>query len=104
QESSSNSSRDGEGGVPHPQWTTPPQYVALRAHITRGPAPGADDKQTRHEHDVTRSGQRIFRDTLDNPFGYPDSVLGNNFVICSECVNFFTFTMRERALICPEAR
>ncbi|KAG8296914.1 hypothetical protein J6590_046908 [Homalodisca vitripennis] len=61
---------------PHPQWATPPQYVALRAHTTQGPAPGADDEQTRYRHDVTRSGQRSFRDTLDNPFGYPDSVLG----------------------------
>ncbi|KAG8246735.1 hypothetical protein J6590_078257 [Homalodisca vitripennis] len=75
-ESSSNSSRDGEGGVPHPQWATPPLYVALRAHTTWGPAPGADDEQTLHGHDVTRSGQQSFRDTLDNPFGYPDSVLG----------------------------
>ncbi|KAG8277132.1 hypothetical protein J6590_049087 [Homalodisca vitripennis] len=74
-ESSSNSSRDGEGGVPQPQWATPPQYVALRAHTTLGPAPGADDEQTRHGHDVTRSGQQSFRDTLNNPFGYPDSVL-----------------------------
>ncbi|KAG8327915.1 hypothetical protein J6590_009722 [Homalodisca vitripennis] len=75
-ESSSNSSRYGEGGVPHPQWATPPQYVALRAHTTRGPAPGADDKQSRYGHEVTRSSQQSFRDTLDNPFGYPDSVLG----------------------------
>ncbi|KAG8271349.1 hypothetical protein J6590_065241 [Homalodisca vitripennis] len=75
-ESSSNSCRDGEGGVPHPQWATPPQYVALRAHTTWELAPGADDEQTQHGHDVTRSGQRSFRDTLDNPFGYPDSVLG----------------------------
>ncbi|KAG8256651.1 hypothetical protein J6590_064172 [Homalodisca vitripennis] len=73
-ESSSNSSRDGEGGIPH-QWATPPQYVALRAHTTQGPAPGVDDEQTQHGHDITRSGQRSFRDTLYNPFGYPDSVL-----------------------------
>ncbi|KAG8247549.1 hypothetical protein J6590_058583 [Homalodisca vitripennis] len=52
-----------------------PKPSALRAHTTRGPAPDADDEHTRHGHDVTRSGQRSFRDTLDNPFGYPDSVL-----------------------------
>ncbi|KAG8249326.1 hypothetical protein J6590_022311 [Homalodisca vitripennis] len=75
-ESSLNSSRDGEGGVLHPQWSTPPQYVALRAHTTRGPAPDVDDEQTRHGHNVNRSGQQSFRDTLDNPFGYSDSVLG----------------------------
>ncbi|KAG8292212.1 hypothetical protein J6590_044703 [Homalodisca vitripennis] len=75
EDNESSSNRDGEGGVPHPQWATPPQYVALRAYTTRGPAPGADDEQTRHGHDVTRSSQRSFRDTLD-PFGYPDFVLG----------------------------
>ncbi|KAG8311338.1 hypothetical protein J6590_045662 [Homalodisca vitripennis] len=53
-----------------------PKPSALRAHTTRGPAPGADDEQSRHEHDVTCSGQQSFRDTLDNPFGYPESVLG----------------------------
>ncbi|KAG8300725.1 hypothetical protein J6590_070265 [Homalodisca vitripennis] len=46
-----------------------PKPKALRAHTTRGPAPGADDEQTRREHDVTRSGQKSFRDTLENPFG-----------------------------------
>ncbi|KAG8335450.1 hypothetical protein J6590_067818 [Homalodisca vitripennis] len=38
---------------------------ALQAHTTRGPAPGADDEQTRYGHDVTRSSQRSFRDILD---------------------------------------
>ncbi|KAG8249733.1 hypothetical protein J6590_015235 [Homalodisca vitripennis] len=75
-ESSSNSSRDGEGGAPHPNTLFVLKPSALRAHTTRGPVPGVDDEQTRHGHDVTRSGQRSFRDTLDNPFGYPYSVLG----------------------------
>ncbi|KAG8301488.1 hypothetical protein J6590_053560 [Homalodisca vitripennis] len=37
-------------GPPHPN-------TSLRAHTTRGPAPSADDEQTRHGHDITRSGQ-----------------------------------------------
>ncbi|KAG8306098.1 hypothetical protein J6590_055070 [Homalodisca vitripennis] len=84
-ESSSNSSRDGEGGVPHPH--------ALRAHTTLGPAPGADDEQTWHGHDITRSGQRSFRDTLDNPFGYPDSVLGSTSRLQLKLHNYFNCTL-----------
>ncbi|KAG8258705.1 hypothetical protein J6590_025871 [Homalodisca vitripennis] len=98
-ESSSNSSRTVNAAFPTPMFV--PKPSALRARTIRGPAPGADDEQTRHGHDVTRSGQRSFRDTLDNPFGYPDSVLEES-ASCSICI-YWIYSINNRLKLPEEA-